>query len=352
MEILNRERLNLAKRAYSTRRVPRSHLKTLITKSCRPKAGDLVLAEVVRLGSHKRLELPSGRKAAMNPGDEIIVAYGDRYAPDQYEAYVPEDLEACHLVAAGGVASRAASWHDRLAGPTQIKPLGLLGCGDHKPVNLADFALGPTYALLPQNIFMVLGTSMNAGKTITVAGLVKGFTEAGHTVGAAKITGTAAGGDPWLMRDNGAREVLDFTDAGYATTFNVEPHLITQAAGNLVRTLARRGCDTVILEVADGLYQSETAALARMESLTSILTGTLFAAGDAMGAVSGARELAAMGHNVLGLSGAMTCSPLAVREAEAAAGVPVYRLDDLMSPATVAPWAHYAAPAAAQAKGA
>ena len=55
-----------------------------------------------------------------------------------------------------------------------------------------------------------------------------------------------------------------------------------------------------------------------------------------MGAVSGARELATMGHTVLGLSGAMTRSPLGAREAEAASGVPVFRLDELMSPATVA----------------
>ena len=139
MEILNRERLSQVKRAYSTRRVPRSAIKTLLTGGVKPKAGDLVLAQVVKLGSHQRLELPSGRRATMNPGDEIIVVYGDRYAPDQYESYVPTDLGACHLTAAGGIASRAVSWHDRLSGPTQIKPLGLLGCAERKPLNLADF---------------------------------------------------------------------------------------------------------------------------------------------------------------------------------------------------------------------
>lgn len=339
MEILNRERLSQAKRAYSTRRVPRSAIKTLITGGVTPKAGDLVLAQVVKLGSHTKLELPSGRRAAMNPGDEIIVAYGDRYAPDQYESYVPDDLGACHLAAAGGIASRAASWHDRLSGPTQIKPLGLLGCADRRPLNLADFALKTTFAPLPEHIYIVFGTSMNAGKTTTVAALVKGFTEAGHKVGAAKITGTAAGGDPWLMRDYGAQDVLDFTDAGYATTFNVDPNHIIQAAGNLVRTLAKRGCTTAILEVADGLYQSETAALAQMEALKSILTGTFFAAGDAMGAVSGATELTAMGHKVLGISGAMTRSPLAAREVSAACDIPVFGLADLIQPSTVVPFA-------------
>ena len=49
-------------------------------------------------------------------------------------------------------------------------------------------------------------------------GMVKGLTGAGYRVGAAKVTGTGAGGDLWLMRDHGAYEALDFTDAGMATT--------------------------------------------------------------------------------------------------------------------------------------
>ncbi|MCY6381197.1 hypothetical protein [Hoeflea prorocentri] len=340
MQILERHVVNAAKRAFSCRRVPTEKIKTLIKDRPGPRAGDLVLARVSRLGSHKRIELPSGRRAALLPGDEIIVVYGDRYAPDQYEAYVPKDLRPCHLVAAGGVASRAIAWHDRMgSGPTSIEPIGLLGCARAEPLNLADFAIDSARGAMPPAVFAVFGTSMNAGKTITAATLVKGFADAGYRVGAAKITGTAAGGDPWLMRDYGASEVLDFTDVGHASTFNIHPDRLFEGAENLLGTLSRRGCSVAVVEIADGLYQSETAALAQMEQLKSILTGTFFAAGDAMGAVSGASDLARYGHRVLGISGALTRSPLAAREAATASGFPVMGLNELLDRDAVMEWA-------------
>ena len=340
MQILERHVVNAAKRAFSCRRVPKEKIKTLLKDGPGPRAGDLVLARVSRLGSHQRIELPSGRRATLIPGDNIIVAYGDRYAPDQYEAYVPKDLRPCHLVAAGGVASRAVAWHDKMgSGPTCIEPIGLLGCARAEPLNLADFALANAKGPIPQAVFAVFGTSMNAGKTRTAATLVKGFADAGYSVGAAKITGTAAGGDPWLMSDYGADEVLDFTDAGFASTFNIHPERICDAAESLLGTLARRGCSVTVVEIADGLYQAETAALAQMERLQSILTGTFFAAGDAMGAVSGASDLARSGHRVLGITGALTRSPLAVREAAAASCFPVLGLNDLCDRGAVSEWA-------------
>lgn len=338
MEILDHNRLLKTKRAFSTRRVPEDRMITLLSGPRRPRSGDLVLARVKTIGSHKRIELPNGRRAILFEGDEIILAYGDRYAPDQYEAYVPKDIDACHMVAAGGIAARATSWHDRLSGPTEIEPLGLVGDGTGQPVNLMDFALPAFNGPMPVCIFAVFGTSMNAGKTTTAAALVKGFSEAGCRVGAAKVTGTGAGGDLWMMRDFGAAEVLDFTDAGYPTTFGTDRQALLKASRNLIGALGARGCGVAVIEVADGLYQDETAALAASTDFRSLLSGTFFAAGDAMGAVAGSRHLAELGHDVLGISGSLTRSPLSMREAVAAAQAPVLTLPDLINPAVAAKW--------------
>jgi hypothetical protein len=67
-----------------------------------PVAGDVVLARVAGLGQHQRLESPHSRRQTLFPGDEVLVAYGHRYAPDQFEAEVPADLGPVHLIAAGG----------------------------------------------------------------------------------------------------------------------------------------------------------------------------------------------------------------------------------------------------------
>lgn len=332
METLTTNRLYKSKRAFSTRRVDLDICVGLKTNGYTPVAGDLVLARVLKLGSHTRIELPTGRKAKLQPGDEILLAYGNRYAPDQYEAYVPEDLGPCHMVAAGGVAASAVSWHERLAGPTEIQPVGVVADSAGNPVNLGQFCCEKVACAAPPVAIAVFGSSMNAGKTISAASLVKGFADAGLRVGALKITGTAAGGDTWLMRDYGASEVYDFTDAGFTTTFKVPVSEIMAGAENLMRLLGKTGCDIAVIEVADGLYQEETSHLANHPALKAMIDGVYFAANDALGAVTGVSRLKSLGHNVLGVSGVVMRSPLASAEAASQLDAPLLHLDDLQNP--------------------
>ncbi|MDX1607583.1 MAG: hypothetical protein R3202_15425, partial [Candidatus Competibacterales bacterium] len=172
------DRLMQAKAAYNTRRVDLSHATQLLTGPVTPLAGDLVLASVEAIGQHTRIELASGRRAQLHVGDELIVSYGNRYAPDQFEAYVPEDLSPCHLVAAGGVAARSVNRHKKMKRATRITPIGLLADGRGRALNLRDYALVPaqseTEGRRPFTI-AVIGTAMNAGKTTTVTNLVRGY---------------------------------------------------------------------------------------------------------------------------------------------------------------------------------
>ena len=116
---------------------------TLIGGMVRPRAGDLVLAAVTRLGQHRKIEQPNGRRAALHVGDEILVAYADRYAPDQYESHVPADLRRAQLVASGGIASAMLTRSLDVRAPTDITPIGLVGDQHGRPLNVADFALRP-----------------------------------------------------------------------------------------------------------------------------------------------------------------------------------------------------------------
>jgi len=81
-------RLEMAKAAYSVRRVDLSDVSDVIA-GVRPSPGDLVLARVSALGQRQTLQSGNGRKRRLWPGDEIVVAYGERYAPDFFEAVVP-----------------------------------------------------------------------------------------------------------------------------------------------------------------------------------------------------------------------------------------------------------------------
>lgn len=118
-------RLLRAKRSYTTRNVP-LHTAATLTTDVIPAAGDVVLASVTALGQHPRLESPTGRRQKLMVGDEVVVAYGARYAPDQFEAAVPVDLGPCELVAAGGLAGRVSEAHHAMRPATSLNPIGVL----------------------------------------------------------------------------------------------------------------------------------------------------------------------------------------------------------------------------------
>jgi hypothetical protein len=160
--------------------------------------------------------------------------------------------------------------------------------------------------------------------------LIRGLVRAGLRVGAAKVTGTGSRQRPRPAARRRRRCcVLDFTDAGFASTCDVAPDILAAAAGRVVAHLAADGVDAIVLEVADGLYQRETAALLQHADFRALLDGTLFSSGEAMGACAGADWLRRAGLPPLALAGAMTRSPLAAQEAAAASGLPVLGLDEL-----------------------
>ncbi len=323
-------RLAKAKAAYTTRHAPISEAGYLISGSVKPAPGDLLLARVDYLGQHTCIELANGRRAPLFPGDEIILCYGHRYAPDQFEGVVPDGLEPCHMVAAGGIAACAISKHNSRKDATRITPIGLLGNAQSCPMNLADTALEPITlnGKLPMTI-AVVGTSMNAGKTTTAAYLIKGLVNAGLKVGAAKVTGTGSGGDTWLMTDAGAERVLDFTDAGYASTRHVPLRELEGILTTLTAHLQRAGVDAIVLEVADGLFQEETSALLCSPVFSQVVNGIIFAATDAMGAATGVNWLFDHDLPVMAVSGRLTAAPLIVRETQSATGLPVMDLGQL-----------------------
>lgn len=330
--------LQWAKRSFVTRRVPEDAFQTLITGAVRPRSGDLVLARVSRLGNHKRIESPDGRKIGLHVGDTIVVAYADRYATDQYESFVPNHLGATNLVASGGIASDVQTKSVMVRNATDIVPIGLLGDVRGRPLNVADFALPRLErpAASPRTI-CVLGTSMNAGKTTTIHHLVHGLSRRGMRPGVTKVTGTGSGNDFWQMWDAGAHQMIDFTDAGLASSFRHPLWRLEDAMTQLCYHLTASGTGVNLVEIADGVFMPETGALLESETFAELVDVVLLAASDAMGAAMGVQYLAERGVRVAAVSGALTKSDLAAREARAATGLPVWNLADLGTPEVVAP---------------
>jgi len=333
LEPFTKQRLERAKWAYTTRRINREQPFQLLSGTLSPQAGDLVLAHVEELGQHRRLELVTSRRAALFEGDEIVVAYGNRYAPDQFEGIVPDHLGACRLVAAGGVAARLLNRHDRVKTATRITPLGLLTDENGQRINLSSARLPKTDWIDPSPLVLVVaGTSMNSGKTTACANLVKGFVRQKIKVAAAKFTGTGAGADYRSLVDAGADPVFDFIDAGYVSTYRVNREVLLDIVKTLGSEMAATKPDVIIVEVADGLLQRETARLFSTPAFTDWIDGVIFAANDALGAQAGISWLAARQLPVFAITGVLTSSPLAQREAEDICGLPVYHTNALARP--------------------
>jgi hypothetical protein len=333
---LTPELLDDAKQSFVTRRVDRAAMKTLLSGPLRPRTGDLMLGRVERLHYQRRIELINGRKATLQTGDTIIVAYGDRYATDQFEAEVPLDLRMTNLIATGGVAARMISKSSGIRSASVIEPLGLIGDASGNPLNLASF--GASWALAPSHrpmVVAVLGTSMNSGKTTTNHALIVGLRRAGVCTAAVKITGTGSGGDYWSMVDAGAHFVADFTDAGYSATYKLTLGQIEDILRNLINQACESGAELILVEIADGIFQQQNIALIRSAVFLKFVDKVIFAAGEALGAVLGTQILEELGIPLIGVSGKLTASTLLMREFRGASAVPIFTREELSDPIRV-----------------
>ncbi|MBA3755192.1 MAG: DUF1611 domain-containing protein, partial [Nitrosomonas sp.] len=235
---ISQERLLNAKIAYTPRNLRLASVAVLWQEDdVIPNTGDMLLAKVTKIGHQNELEVMHDRHSALFIGDEIIVCYGNRYAPDQFEAQVPKDLGLCDLVAAGGIAARTNHRHANVS--TSIQPIGLLADSNEKRINLKDTALPKLVRLFPHPYTVaVVGATTNAGQTTTVANMIRGLVNAGYTVGTAKVTGTGSAKDAELMTDAGAKLTLDFTHAGFPSTYLATPKQIDSILETLVTHLS------------------------------------------------------------------------------------------------------------------
>ena len=326
---------DIAKWAFTTRRVNRDDVRGLSPDFGSARAGDLILCEIAEIGHHKKIQLAERRVSESYPGDLVVLCLGDRYAPDQFLASAVIDDDLIDLVAGGGVAGRVDAAHAFMDEPTRLKPLGLLTGARGQVLNVADYALPGICANHDVTVIGVFGASMNSGKTTAASSLAHGLMRAGYAVAGVKATGTGAFGDFNSFEDGGA-PALDFTDVGMATTFRMPLDRIEAGFDTLVATAAARGAEVVVVEIADGVFQQETRAILRSSHIRDRLDGILFAAPDALSALGGVMVLEQLGLAPFAISGMVSCSPLATAEAAEVTGLPILSREDLWSPEAIA----------------
>ena len=126
---------------------------------------------------------------------------------------------------------------------------------------------------------------------------------------------------------------VDFVDAGMASTYMEALPRIAEGLDTLLGTAAEAGCRIALVELADGIFQRETAELLRSPGLRGMLDGVLFAAPDAASAAGGVAVLRGWGIEPDMVTGLLSRSPMASAEAAMATGLSVAGRADLCDPA-------------------
>lgn len=328
--------LKNAKWAYTTRRVP-PKCPCGISRQLDPSnAGDLVLARVLKTGSHRRIQTRDMYHSDLYPDDLIVATLGARFATDQFEgtAECPETRPA-DLLAGGGIVGSMRVKNAGVKAPTSLHVLGRLTDECGQVLNVSDFAIAPKSTEYPDIILGVIGTAMNAGKTSAASWLIHGLERAGMRAAGIKLTGTGSFGDPASYRDASATAVLDFTDAGLASTYMAPFAEITHAFDQLLKEAHQRGCNIAVVELADSVAQVETGRLLDDQDQVAMFDGFVLAAGDAMAASGALAWLSARNIIPHAISGTICKAPLAVKDLAAQSSVPVFNRETLGDPATI-----------------
>lgn len=308
-----------------------------------PQVGDVAIFEVISLGKHLTVQGELGTINKIMPGDQIMAAFGHRYATEQFEGYVPEQCQQeFHILGAGGTVGWVRSTHAKFlgGGPTRLRIIGyavdaagqVINTKAQKAARMIPFT-GRSAA--QTNVVLSVGSSMDSGKTTTAAYLVHGLVRRGKRVVFIKLTGTAYTKDCDLAYDLGADQSLDFSRFGFPSTYLCTDAELLNLYESLLDTALNSEPDYVVIEIADGIFQRETKRLLQHPAFMQTIHSVVFSANDSLSAVCGVQTLKSWGIAPFALCGVFTASPLLIREVRENINVPIFTLDQLQKEGSI-----------------
>jgi hypothetical protein len=292
-----------------------------------PRAGDVGLFEVLSVGKDRCIQDVTRRMASIFPGDQILAAFDGRCAPGRLDRY--------HVVGPGGAIGFDPSAAPSPA-PTVVKLLGYAIDTAGRVVNTK--ALGgrrPRFSgRVPggARVIVSLGTSAKSGKTTTAGYLARSLKQLGETVAYVKLTGSALTTDMEFVHDCGADFVSDFSQAGFPSTSGCNEDELLDLYQRLLDDARSVEPDSIIVELGDGLYQTETVALLFSPRFKATVSSLMLSSEDSTSAMSAVRALTAIGAAPTVISGTCTRDRREIEDLTLECSVPTATLAQLMTP--------------------
>ncbi len=223
--------------------------------------GDVVVAEVTGVGRHRAIETADGQEHPLVVGDVCAVVLGRRYSTAEFFGDIPERLHSgdrFDLLNVGGIAGLVIPETSAVSGPTVLKYLGHAADEAGKKLTTFDNPIVPDSEGAAPAVIVVIGSSMDSGKTTSAAFIIQMLTGQGFRVGGAKLTGTSRMKDLFRMKTAGAVDAVDFLDAGWPSTSGLSTEDLEAIYRALASELTGRGVDVIVMEAADGVFERET----------------------------------------------------------------------------------------------
>lgn len=310
--------------------VNRKQVKRYVFIDKKPAAGDLVYGTISHIGEHASLENKEGRLHKLGHGSRAVFVFGNRYAPNYYEGVVPENMTTeADLLARSGMVGTVRSRSTMVKDPTRVRLKGFVIDEKGEIINTTRFSLikpkKKKKSARRAKMILVVGTSMNCGKSTAATACCWALAAMGYCVRASKVTGTASLKDILHMEDSGASPVSDFTHMGHPSTYLLERDELLKVFNDLDLKYANNPSNYWVVELADGLLQRETAMLLEAEDVRKRIHKLIFCANDALGAIGGLDLLTGkMGLEPDAVSGVCSSSPLMLSEISRVVDVPVF----------------------------
>jgi hypothetical protein len=299
-----------------------------------PEPGDVIYGKISRIGQHSTLENISGRIHYIHNGSKAIFVFGNRYAPDYYEGFVPkEDCLEVDLLARSGIIGKVKTKNSLIKDPTKITIIGYVCTTDGHVLNTTKYPMIAPKSRIKKSprspMILVCGTAMNSGKSMAAVACCWVLSSVGYNVRASKVTGTASLKDILRMNDAGASHYIDFTLLGYPSTYMLNKSQLLHIFNSIDLKYANNPKNYWVVELADGIIQRETSLLLLSDEVRSRMHRLIFCANDAFGAIGGLKVLNDK-YNLRpdAISGVCSSSPLHIRELSAFTDIPVFNSVD------------------------
>lgn len=330
------------KKAIICKSVKEFQIARHLNKTRIPQAGDVAIFRVLSIGKHKAIQNDLGKNSYIFEGDYIMAAFGNRYATNQFEGYVPDAvMPQYQILGQGGCIGVLKSMHAKFEniGATELKLVGY-AVNSKKEVINTHYLKEKELEFKPgrprdYEVILSVGSSMDSGKTTSAAYLCRGLKNAGNKVAFIKLTGTVFSKDKRFVRDCGAHIAVDFSNLGFPSTYMYSRQQILNVFEGLLNKVESINPDFVVVEIADGLLQRETNMLLTDGEFMSTVDHIMLSCGDSLGVLSGLDYLDRINFQPFAISGLINASPLLCGEIKSATQIPLLNLDQLMSKTVV-----------------